>query len=133
VYPAGQSFDLETGGNLQTQSDNPVDVFHGKPVGFRGPEAGGSLQRVRYKLTFADEVELTAVVMEVAATNRTVMRLYDDQGREIVSKGPFGQGNVIHTETLAAPNPRGREFFLEIENDMSHWFCIIRLSIQSIP
>jgi hypothetical protein len=131
VYPAGEPFELETGGELQTQSEDPVDVFYGKPVGFRGPEAGGSLQLVRYKLAFAHEVELAAVVMEVAATGNTYVRLYDDQGREIVSKGPFSQGNVIHTETLVAPNPRGKEFFLEIENDMSHWFCIIRLSLQA--
>ncbi len=134
VIPLDEAnFEMDDGGRWQATSDDPTAVFGGQAVAFLGLEKGGMNPVVRYRITFDQEVDLTGVTLEFAGSQNTNLRLYDSDGNEVAAVGPFHYGNAVRQERLNAGTTHGREFFLQIENDICCWFGVQNVTLEVMP
>ena len=130
IPPEEAEFKLDDGSLWQADSDDPAAVFWGKAVAFRGLDEGGVNPVIRYRVTFEREVALTGVTIEFVGASNTYFRLYDPGRNEVAVVGPFYHGNVIRQERLNVGTIHGREFFLQIENEICCWFGIQNIAFE---
>lgn len=103
--------------------DDPLAVFEGKGIFF---DQRTDVDDVIY------EVELPRAARKLlweggAAQNMTI-KIYDAQGNEIGSGGPWGGGN--RPLSFEVPMKPCNRFRIHIHNDVSHWYYISKLSFE---
>ena len=122
TWPVGTDYS----GYVST-SDDPVGVFLGESVHFRGLDSGGVEQVYRIRIDFDREVLLHGIEVEGAAwagggtVPVDVIRLFDDQGRQISEVDALGGSSSFQLVQVPGLNTPGTTFFIEEINGDDVW------------
>jgi len=121
TWPAGTPF-----GAINTESGNPVDLFQGKPVLFKGPYFGGNSTPFRFRLDFNKTTKITEIKMRGHGWHYGP-NAYDysrgstfqllDKDRNLIGSLMTKGGNTTRTWTLSLSDAVGETFFLEEINE----------------
>lgn len=134
TYPSGETMcsEIQAGACWQSASSNPVDVFRGVGVMFKGYQVGGNQTLMaRYRLLYDSPVQVARIDVHFAAASNNWFRLFDPSGNQLGGFGPVNQGNIDYFNSLTFSNAQGTVFEIEVLNTVSHWFYIAAISVEA--
>ena len=124
TYPVGTDFD-----GFVSESEDPIAPWTGTSVTFRGTDEcadremlGASALIYRYRLEFAEDMELTSIAVSGAAFNGpdNVLRVLDEDMNVLGSVNTFG-GNSFQTPFVKLQGVIGKVFYIDEFDTSSTW------------